>query len=96
MTDKDREALAAACAEHLKSGGDAITEAAFASGWQAALDSCAPKLTAAHALSTIAEAMRLRSEYTAVSPDTIDGSFLLGSVAISALKATGLRFREEP
>ena len=28
-------ALAKACEEHLKSGGDAITEAAYASGWQA-------------------------------------------------------------
>jgi hypothetical protein len=38
MTDKDREALASACTKHLKSGGDVITEAAFASGWKAAGD----------------------------------------------------------
>ena len=36
MTNQtEATALAKACEEHLKSGGDAITEAAFASGWQA-------------------------------------------------------------
>ena len=33
----ENEALQAASLEHLRCGGDAVTEAAFASGWQAAM-----------------------------------------------------------
>lgn len=38
MTAEQQKAFEAACTEHLKSGGDAVSEAAFQSGWQAAID----------------------------------------------------------
>jgi hypothetical protein len=83
MTDKYREALAHACAEHLKSGGDVISEAAFASGWQACAAYYAPKLTKTEAVEVCRDVYRHARK----------GELWPGIVA--ALRAAGVKFAEE-
>ena len=94
MTLMDREALAYACAELLKSGGDAITEAAFASGWQAARGHYAPKLTFKEAIEKAGDAVE-KLVSRGCFPGDSEFDYAL-EMSAAAFRAAGVQFRDEP
>jgi hypothetical protein len=91
MIRTDHTALAAARAEHLKSGGDVITEAAFASGWQACAAYYAPKLTEPGAVEIAVKTLFQEADKNPWAPDANREC----KAIISALRAAGVRFKAE-